>query len=382
MSDLELERLARVALNRMGEPGNPRMAAMVAAHGAKALYDMLRSERDIENLLTDGAARLAGIEPERELAQAERLGIRFLVPGDQEWPTAVDDLEGVEALHDRGGIPLGLWVKGPLRLDTLAESLAIVGSRSSTTYGDRVAQDLAACVGRTGRAVISGAAFGIDIAAHRGALAEKAPTIAVLACGVDRIYPKAHAGLLAKLSQDGAVVSEAPPGCAPQRIRFLARNRIIAALSQGTVVVEAAVRSGALNTANWAGRLNRLTMGIPGPVTSAPSAGVHARIRDGSMTLVTSGQDVLELIGASGEHLLEDQRAPESPRDLLPTSQKQVLDAVPAYARADVDSICLVAGLGRAEVGEALRKLEGVGLVTQHHGGWCLAEAARTWAPR
>ncbi len=382
MSDQEIERLARVALNRMGEPGNPRMAAMVAEHGAVPLYDMLRNERDIENLLTDGAARLAGIEPERELTQAERMGIRFVIPGDDEWPVSVEDLVGVEALHDRGGVPLGLWVKGPLALHTLSESLAIVGSRSSTTYGDAIAQELGAAVGRTGRAIISGAAFGIDIAGHRGALAEDAPTVAVLACGVDKIYPKAHAGLLARLAEQGAIVSEAPPGCAPQRIRFLARNRIIAALSQGTVVVEAAVRSGALNTANWAGRLNRLVMGIPGAVTSASSAGVHARIRDGSMTLVTSGRDVLELIGPSGEHLVEEERAPESARDLLPWALQQVLDAVPVYEGAGLDSICRACGLGRVEVAEALRRLLEIGQVSEHHGGWRLSKTARTWTSR
>lgn len=382
MSDHEMERLARVALNRMGEPGNPRMAAMVAEHGAGSLYDMLRNERDIENLLTDGAARLAEIEPERELTRAERLGIRFVIPGDAEWPSGVDDLLGVESLHDRGGVPLGLWVKGPLTLDSLGESLAIVGSRSSTTYGDTIAQELGAAVGRTGHAIVSGAAFGIDIAGHRGALAEDAPTVAVLACGVDKIYPKAHAGLLARLAEQGAIVSEAPPGCAPQRIRFLARNRIIAALSQGTVVVEAAIRSGALNTANWAGRLNRLVMGVPGAVTSASSAGVHARIRDGSMTLVTSGRDVLELIGAAGENLLEEERAPESARDLLPRSLQQVLDAVPVYEGAGLDSICRAAGLGRVEVAEGLRRLVEIGQVAEHQGGWRLSEEARVSARR
>ena len=370
------ERLARVALNRMAEPGQPRMAAMVAEHGAVTLYDLLRNERDPENLLTDGAARLASIDPARELDQAERMGIRFVIPDDAEWPVAVEDLAGAEPLHDRGGVPIGLWVKGPARLDTLAESVSIVGSRSATTYGESVAADLAGSISRTGRPIVSGAAFGIDLAAHRGALAGGSPTVAVLACGVDQAYPKAHANLLRHLATSGAVVSEAPPGCAPQRIRFLARNRIIAALSQGTIVVEAAIRSGALNTASWAGRLNRLVMGVPGPVTSAPSAGVHQRIREGSMTLVTSAEDVLELIGASGEYLFDEPRAPETPRDLLTASQRQVLDAVPVLSGATVDSIARVAGLGEVEVASALERLEERGLIARDRDGWRLAKLA------
>ena len=217
-----------------------------------------------------------------------------------------------------GRAPLGLWVRGPLRLDALPAPVAVVGSRSATTYGTDVAAELAAGLARAGSAVVSGAAFGIDQAAHRGALAGDGPTVAVLACGVDRAYPAAHQRLLDHLAEHGAVVSELAPGCAPTRLRFLARNRIIAALSRGTVVVEAAVRSGALNTASWTARLNRPLMGVPGPVTSAPSEGVHQLIRSGAATLVTRADDVLELTGQMGEHLAEEARAPVSARDGLP----------------------------------------------------------------
>jgi DNA processing protein len=273
---------------------------------------------------------------------------------------------------------LGLWVRGPVRLDRLEGSVAVVGSRSATTYGVDVAADIASVVARSGRTVVSGAAFGIDLAAHRGALAARGQTIAVLACGADRIYPAAHRQLFDFLAAEGAIVSEAPPGWAPTRIRFLARNRLIAALSCGTVVVEAAVRSGALNTANWAGRLNRHLLGVPGPVTSAPSQGVHQLIRDGAAGLVTSGSDVLEAVGAIGEHLLEPPRGAEHPRDGLNTRQKQVLDAVPVVTSAGSDSIARAAGLALVEVRSTLTALEGRGLVECTPNGWRLAARAHT----
>ena len=192
--------------------------------------------------------------------------------------------------------------------------MAVVGSRSATTYGAGVAAELAAHVAGEGVTVVSGAAFGIDQAAHRGALAARGPTVAVLACGVDRAYPAAHRDLLTYIAETGLVVSEAPPGCAPTKLRFLSRNRIIAAVSLGTVVVEAAVRSGALNTANWATSVNRILMGVPGPVTSAPSEGVHELLRSKDAALVTRGADVLELVSPSGSFTQPTVRAARATR--------------------------------------------------------------------
>ena len=372
------ERLARAALSRLTEPGEPRLNGLVAELGATRLYDLLAHERDAHGMLTDVAARLASTHPERELDRADRLGIRFVIPSDDEWPSQLEALAAAGVLHERGGVPIGLWAKGPLRLDRLGASVAVVGSRSSTTYGDRVASEIAAVVARQGCPVISGAAFGIDQAAHRGAVAMDGPSVAVLACGVDRAYPAAHAELIAHLAATGAVVSEAPPGCAPMRVRFLARNRLIAALSRGTVVVEAAVRSGALNTATWAARLNRVVLGVPGPVGSAQSQGVNNLIRKGSAVLATSGQEVLELVGQAGEHLVDDPRAPERPRDRLTARHRQVLDAVPVARGAGTDSVARTAGLGVVEVKTALSYLHGHGLVELDDDGWRLAALAHT----
>jgi DNA processing protein len=369
------ERLARLALSRLGEPGGLKMAGLVAEIGAPRLYEELRAGRDARGLLTDVAGRLAAIEPERDLERAARRGIRWVIPGDEEWPTSLDDLDRTEPLHRMGRAPLGLWVRGPVRLHELTRAVAVVGSRSATTYGTGVAAELGAGVAQAGSAVVSGAAFGIDEAAHRGALAASGVTVAVLACGVDRAYPAAHRRLLDHLADHGAVVSELAPGCAPTRLRFLARNRVIAGLSQGTVVVEAAVRSGALNTASWTSLLHRPLMGVPGPVTSAPSEGVHELLRSGAATLVTRAADVLELVGGMGEHLTESPRSEVTARDRLDRVQQRVLEAVPVRRPASPESIGRTAGLGTERVRGVLDELVRRGHVDRLPTGWRLAEA-------
>lgn len=366
----EAERLARVALSAVCEPGDDRLLALVERLGAELVHERLRAEAAL-------APRFHGMEPERVLADAVRAGLRFVVPGDDEWPRSLDDLGVAASLQRRGGVPVGLWVRGVVRLDRLATSVAVVGSRSATTYGADVSAGIAADLARAGRPVLSGGAFGIDQAAHRGALAGGGATVAVLACGADRVYPEAHRGLLEHLAAAGAVVSETPPGGAPMRIRFLARNRLISALATGTVVVEAAARSGALNTANWAGRLNRHLMGVPGPVTSASSQGVHQLLRSGAATLVTSGAEVLEVVGAAGEHLASEPRGAERRRDRLSHVQLQVLDAVPVATGAPESSIARAAGLAVASVRQALGELIGLDLVEQDGPGWRLAALAR-----
>jgi DNA processing protein len=255
--------------------------------------------------------------------------------------------------------------------------VAVVGARSSTTYGCEVSSAIGSELARAGRAVVSGAAFGIDYAAHRGALVVEGATVAVLACGVDRAYPVAHRELLDHLGRTAAVIAEVPLGCAPTRGRFLSRNRLIAALTSGTVVVEAAVRSGALNTANWATRLNRHLMCVPGPVTSAQSQGVHQLIRSGAATLVTQGADVLELVGAAGTHLVTPPRAPARRRDGLSERLKRILDAVPLAQPAGVDSIATTAGIGLIEVQSALTRLQRCGLVEGIGSGWRLTPASQ-----
>ncbi len=376
MSDAD--RLARVALSRLTEPGDPRIAGLVAQVGAVRLLEALSDPAQPTEAARDVASRLHALDARADLAHGVRLGLRYVVPGDAEWPRQLDDLMHSAALDHRGGPPLGLWVKGPTRLDQLSRAVAVVGSRSATTYGTEVAAGIAATLVRAGHPVVSGAAFGIDQAAHRGALGVDGSDIAVLACGADRAYPTAHRDLLDHLGRTSAVIAEVSPGCAPTRGRFLSRNRIIAALTIGTVVVEAAARSGALNTASWAIRLNRHLMGVPGPVTSAQSQGVHELIRSGAATLVTHGEHVLEQVGEAGAHLATPPRAETRSRDGLPPRDARVLDAVPIASPASVVSIAATAGLALLDVQAALRRLDGGGLVELVEGGWRLTPAAST----
>ena len=223
-----------------------------------------RAERALRRWL----ARLKKVDLDEVLSDAERRGLRLLTPQDPQWPTLLDDLQEAR--------PHCLWVQGPGRLDQLVggRSAALVGSRASTPYGEDTAASLAAAFAAGGGTVVSGGAYGIDAAAHRGALAaDGGATIAVLAGGLDRLYPRGNTELLERIRDRHLVLSEAPPGTAPTRWRFLARNRLIAALSQATVVVEAAWRSGALSTARLADQLSRPVGAVPGPITSAASAG-------------------------------------------------------------------------------------------------------------
>ncbi len=293
--DMEADRLTRVKLSCTIEPGDLRVTGLVSELGAGKVLGYLEAAADVDAHWAFAIGReLAHVDPGRVLEQAAARGIRFLAPGDAEWPGQLGALRDAGALHDRGGEPVGLWVRGEGDLRQAASAaVAVVGSRAATSYGLEQASNLARDLASMGQTIISGAAYGIDQAAHRGALTAGGRTIAVLPCGADRAYPAAHVQLLEAIAHRGLVVSEGPPGTAPTRSRFLARNRIVAGLAEGTLVVEGAVRSGALNMAHWATNLHRPVLGLPGPVTSAASAGVHQLIRLGEATMVTNAQEIL-----------------------------------------------------------------------------------------
>ena len=367
----EADRLARVVLSRAVEPGDVTTSSLVRQLGPQgAVREQLVPKKG--SGLPD---RIREVDPVRELEQAERCGIRFLVPGDAEWPPGLDDLDHVDSVQALGGTPPGLWVKGPMPLTELATSVAVVGSRTCSVYGDEVARAIAGAVAAAGIPVVSGGAKGIDFAAHDGALLAGGASVAVLACGVDRVYPQQNRRLLAHLAAEFAVVSEQPPGSSPTRIRFLARNRLIAALTRGTVLVEAALRSGALNTVGWAEQLSRSVMCVPGPVTSYVSQGVHVCFRRGGASLVTHGSEVLEVLGASGQHLVEVPRGDVRPRDELSRGDQLVLEQVPVGSPAGVVSIARQTSLHVRDADAALRRLESAGFVREVDGGWRLAGA-------
>lgn len=267
--DAAAERLARAGLTRVLEPGDSRGGQWLRRLGPVALLDRLRGEGP--PLPGATAGRMAGLRlrardarPELDLAAAREAGARFVCPGDAEWSAQLDDLGDAR--------PLGLWVRGTPSLRFWAlRSVALVGARACTDYGAHAAGLLGAGLAERGWVVVSGGAYGIDGAAHRATLGAGGATVAVLACGVDSPYPRGHAQLIARIAEQGLVVSELPPGDHPTPSRFVLRNRVIAALTRGTVVVEAAYRSGALSTARAAARLGRAVMGVPGPVTSGLS---------------------------------------------------------------------------------------------------------------
>ena len=272
--------------------------------------------------------RFAALDRDALARMTERCGARIVIPGDDEWPPELDDLGSTR--------PWALWFRG--RKLPWERSVAIVGSRSCTNYGERVAAEFAHGIADAGHPVISGGAFGIDAAAHRGALAAGGHTVAVLACGVDVAYPTAHSALFERIAESGTLISESPPGSHPTRPAFLIRNRIIAALAHGTVVVEARHRSGALSTYRHAAELNRVLMGVPGPITSPESAGVHALIKTGA-ELVTSADDVLSLIAPlgtiKGEQIDDERRE----WDQLSREEQLVYEALPRRHAISIDAL-------------------------------------------
>jgi DNA processing protein len=402
--------LARAYLSRVVEPADVRLWRLVDRLGPVDAARSLRSGRVDADWYAPIATRCAEADPEADLAAADRHGIRLVVPESPEWPhfacaalqraagrlaAAVGDGPHRRGLSGDPVPPVALWVQGGgVELATLGmRSVGLVGSRSATSYGEHVAADLG--YGLAGRAVVvvSGGAYGIDAAAHRAALTAQGPTVLVSAGGLDRPYPAANTSLYERVAAAGLVISESPPGCAPHRLRFLTRNRIIAALATGVVVVEAAARSGAINTAGHARTLGRPLMAVPGPVTSAMSAGCHALLRDEVQPalLVASVADVLAVVGASGEGLDDagtPAGQPHGPADLrteldgLDPVGRRVFEGLPVRRFATPDEISLRSGVGPLDVVRAVPALDMAGLVEHRDGGYRISARVRATRTR
>ncbi|MET9891910.1 DNA-processing protein DprA [Streptomyces sp. NBC_00647] len=366
------ERRARVTLSRVVEPGDEVCGRWLREVGAREAVRWLYGDEGQPRGMTDKRwaglrARAGRADPERDLALARDAGVRFICPGESEWPAQLDDLGDAR--------PVGLWVRGRAALRIWAlRSVAVVGARACTEYGAHMAATLGAGLAERGWVVVSGGAYGIDGAAHRGALGAGGATVAVLACGVDRPYPRGHTQLITRIAEQGLVVGELPPGEHPTPSRFILRNRVIAALTRGTVVVEAAYRSGALVTARSAQRLGRFTMGVPGPATSGLSAGVHELLR-GEAVLVSDAAEVAEMVGDMGE-LAPDRRGPVLPRDLLHPGAGRVLAALPARGSAEAPEIARRAATTADDAVGRLYELRALGFVERHGDGWKLTRQA------
>ncbi|WP_437033079.1 DNA-processing protein DprA [Streptomyces sp. enrichment culture] len=356
----------------MFEPGDEAGGRWVRERGAPAVVRRLRSAG--QPLPGVSGKRWAGLlsradraDPRADLAVAREAGVRFICPGAAEWPRQLDDLGDAR--------PLGLWVRGPADLRMWAlRSVAVVGARACTPYGAHMATTLSAGLVESGWVVVSGGAYGIDGAAHRGALGSGGATVAVLACGVDRPYPRGHTGLITRIAEQGLVIGELPPGDHPTQSRFILRNRVIAALTRGTVVVEAAHRSGSLVTVRAARRLGRHTMGVPGPATSGLSAGVHELLRQDAV-LVTDAAEVVEMVGGMGD-LAPERRGPVLPRDLLEPAARRVLAALPGRGTAGPDEVARGAQTTPDDAVARLYELRALGYVERHGDGWKLTRQA------
>ncbi|WP_166351706.1 DNA-processing protein DprA [Phytoactinopolyspora limicola] len=372
------ERVARAALSAVVEPGAVRVARHVAQHGAVATWRAVVAGG--QPFDRDGALarRAAGIDGAAVLTRAADLDIRFVCPEDPAWPAELATMDAtLVAGADAVPPPFGLWVRGDGAIDPPGpRAVAVVGARAASPYGIRVATDLGADLTMLGWSVVSGAAHGIDAAAHRGALAMAGGTFAVLACGLDIAYPRSHRELLERIAGTGLVFSELPPGATPMRSRFIARNRIIAALTAGTVVVEAALRSGALNTAHWAAKLGRTVMMLPGPVTSQLSAGCHEWIRNKGATLVSDAAEVVDAAGRLGVDAVAAPVGEDRVLDRYPPRVRDVYERMPT--RAPVTGAALAAGSGypASSVASALRTLERDGLVAERNDGWVRVRGA------
>lgn len=366
------EQRAWAYLSRVAEPPCPELAVLVADHGPVAAAEKVRRGDVGDALRRRTEARREHDCVREDLEALARVGGRLVTPVDDQWP-ALGFLAFDVATRPQAAPPLALWVVGPARLTDVAErSAAIVGTRAATAYGEHVAAELATGLALRNVAVVSGGAFGIDGAAHRATLAADGVTVAVLAGGLDVPYPAAHTTLLGRIAADGLVVSEYPPGMRPTRSRFLTRNRLVAALSGATVVVEAGARSGAANTAGWAEAMGRVVCAVPGPVTSAASVGCHRLLRAGAQ-LVTRADEVVEVVGRMGEFAAADV-TPASPLDDLTDSERRVYDALPPRAARTADEIAVASGIAAHLVLGPLATLELAGLVVHRSGRWRIAK--------
>jgi DNA processing protein len=373
----ERERLARAALSFLAEPGDPVLGPLLRCSDPAQIVAAVSSGSDPKAVLPAAGrdlpgigrafqrwrARLGQVPPPGRLAAWERGGLRLVCPGQPEWPTQLDDLGDAR--------PVVLWLRGSADLRyACLRSVSVVGSRAATGYGSHVCTELAAALAERGFTVISGGAYGIDSRAHQGALSADGLTVAVLASGLSYGYPKGHHELFAAISAQGVVLSECPPDRAPTRPGFLIRNRVIAALSSGTVVVEAALRSGALSTAKHARELRRPLMAVPGPVTSEQSAGCHELIREWGAVLVTDARDVAGQVSPAGEQAHPPRLGPAVPRDSLDPVATAVLEAVPMRAGRGLAAVAVAAGVDLDTALRSLGLLAAAGYVQRCEQGW------------
>ncbi|MFM6978221.1 MAG: DNA-processing protein DprA [Micrococcales bacterium] len=373
---------ARAVWSLVTEPGDSFATALISTLGAKSAleselnritskqyvnlikeagFDDASGDRfkNFDSLLSDARerwqSRLKLVAVENMLAVAKHCKATLVTPDDSLWPEQLSDLNL--------GTPHCLWLRGARSNLVFANhSMAVVGARQATSYGDWVTTEIVSAAADENISIISGGAYGIDAVAHRSALATNTPTIAIMAGGIDRLYPSGNIELLSRVVQTGLVISEQAPGSNPTKWRFLQRNRLIAALSSATIVVEAGKRSGAINTAHHAIELHRALGVVPGPISSPASLGCHNLIKENHDYLLTSAMDAVNLVTGKWQPELFDER-PIGPLET------RALDAMGKTQVAEPE-IATRAGLTTRELIAALGRLQLLGLVAQGDRGW------------
>ncbi|MGU3411453.1 DNA-processing protein DprA [Microbacterium sp. M1A1_1b] len=392
---VDAEAAARVAWSTLIEPGDAAAGVLVTTLGAerslalvtgkdpvRAVVAALQSSGGVDVTSIDDVVasaverwrpRFLRADAARVLDAATAVGASLVVPGDPDWPGGLDDL-GVHA-------PMVLWRRGRPRggQPPVVERpcLSVVGARSNTLAGAEACAEITSAAADAGCTTVSGGAYGIDAVAHRVAIAAGTPTIAVLAGGIDQLYPAGHVELLGNVGRQGMLLAESPPGTPPTRWRFLARNRLIAALGHAVVVVEAGARSGALNTAHHGAQLGRPVFAVPGAFTSPASVGCHRLVADGVAQLAVHPQDPVRAAVAvhhGGDP--DDLSAPLTSATVDP----EVVRVVDALGRRPVTVVDVAerSGLSVAAATDALALAELQGIVERRTDGWVLGAAGRT----
>lgn len=383
-TDTQDIRLARAQLLRVADPEDPYTALCIELFGSLTAAQLLTGTKilsseeatiiarhtDVQKFVQALSQRTErwkkrqdGITTEQEQRFAQNVGAWLLIPEDDDWPVALNDL-GPKA-------PYALWGRGDrskLAELTLNNCVSVVGSRDTTTYGNSATTHLVGELATRGHTIISGGAFGIDAVAHRTALATSTgslPTIALMAGGLDRLYPKQNENLLQEIIRTGVVLSEVPLGYSPTRWRFLQRNRLIAALSYSTVVVEARWRSGALNTAHHALDIGRELYAVPGPIFSPTSEGCHRLISDGLATLCTGAEII-----TTHHHLDPETEEKDTAEIQLSEVQQRVWDALPLRQFGTVDTMSSMVGIDSRTLMMALSQLKALGIAESNGVGW------------
>lgn len=365
-----------VAWSSLIEPGDDQARALIDVVGTKDALKWALAPQAQPLTETDHPRRWQNwhqrlrpraqmLDVNEELRRAAKLGIRVIAPEDPDWPRQLSYLHGKE--------PLALWVQGEIAaFHVSTPSVAIVGSRASSGYGNQIAQRLAWDLADRGFSVVSGGAYGIDTAAHQGALAATTndrATVGVLCGGLGSLYPRGNEQLFSRIRSRGVLVSEVPPHWRPARWRFLERNRIIAALSAMTVVVEAGVRSGAIATAHRAAEIGRPLGAVPGPITSPNSAGCLSLLRETDAVLIRGFADVIEELGPLNPSGLELRASGEDGPE--PGSGAELVwHGFPTSRQASAIELARATGLSLAETQSALWELQMAGRVSRQGERW------------